>query len=231
MTSTHVAILQCGEAIPGSAPRHGDYDTMCKTMMGLDAKEAQTYRVLDGVFPGDIHDHSVYVITGSKFGVYEDHSWIAPLEDFIRTIKAAGKILIGVCFGHQIIAQALGGCVEKSTKGFGIGLMPYKLDLHAGETQQAKLYAWHQDQVISVPPGATVIASSDFCPVAGLQYGESILTFQAHPEFTADYERVLIAARRGTIIPHDQAEAGEASLMAPSDSAAVCDIIRRFAGL
>lgn len=84
---------------------------------------------------------------------------------------------------------------------------------------------------MDAPEGATVIASSDFCPIAGLKYGDQILSFQPHPEFTADYERVLIDARRGSVISEELADAGEATLSTPSNSSDICAAIKEFAGL
>ena len=228
---TNVAILECGESVPGSLEAHGDYNEMCAVMLGLTVEGTTTYRVMDGEIPTHTDQHQIYVITGSKFGAYEDHDWIPPLEDFIRRAQSAGHKMIGVCFGHQIIAQALGGRVEKSDKGFGIGVMSYQVQGVDPLPSNLALYAWHQDQVVAAPDGAEIIASSDFCPIAGLKYGDQMITFQPHPEFTAGYEQVLIDARRGTVISEDLANKGEASLTAPTNSADICAYLRSFAGL
>lgn len=223
-----IAVLQCGEAIESARDEFGDYDDMCKAMLGLDPHEAKTYRVFDNQFP-IVADYGVFVVTGSKFGVYEPHSWIPPLEDLIRKIRSAGKKMVGVCFGHQIIAQALGGCVEKSDKGLGVGLMRYQM--HGGHDgpKEVSLYVWHQDQVLQPPEGAEIIASSDFCPVAALKYDDDILTFQAHPEFSEGYERALLAERRGVTLSEELADAGLNSLERPSDSAQVQQMLTNFA--
>ncbi|MEM7739334.1 MAG: type 1 glutamine amidotransferase [Pseudomonadota bacterium] len=231
MKSKHaqrMAVLQTGRSVPGSEKRHGDYDDMCKALMGRAPSEAETFAILDGDFPKTLDDYDVFVVTGSKFGVYEDHDWIAPLEDLIRQIYESGKKMIGVCFGHQIIAQALGGQVEKSDKGFGAGAMSYTLQLPGGQAQDISLYAWHQDQVVKAPEQAQTIASSEFCPIAGLRYDDRVLTFQAHPEFTKAYTEELAEARRGVVLTDEQADKALASLEQRINADVIQDMIFEF---
>ena len=207
-----IAVLQTGRSIDETRHIHGDYDDMCKVMLGHTPDEMDTFEVLDDRFPDDMGAYDAYLITGSRCGVYEDHSWIPPLEDFIRKAYAQDVKLIGVCFGHQIIAQALGGVAAKSDRGFGVGAMGYELVGDDGKMQSISLYAWHQDQVITPPQDAEVIASSDFCEFAGLRYGDKALTFQAHPEFTKEYMADLAEARRGSQISDEMSDAAMASL-------------------
>lgn len=223
--SLRIAVLQTGRSMESALPRHGDYDEMCKTMLGLSADQANTYCVLDGIFPQDINQYDLFIITGSKYAVYERHAWIPPLEQLIREIYARGIKLIGVCFGHQIMAQALGGTAEKSDQGLGVGLMDYVLT--GGEV--VSLYAWHQDQVTRAPEGADVIASSNFCPIAGLRYGQQAISFQAHPEFSAEYERELLLERRGVTVDEDLADTGLLSLAQPNDNKHIQAMLIEFA--
>lgn len=225
---SRVAVLQCGEAIESARDEFGDYDDMCKAMLGLAPHEADSYRVFDGLFPA-VEDYDVFVVTGSKFGVYEPHDWIMPLEKLVREVHRKRKKMIGVCFGHQVIAQALGGHVEKSDKGLGVGLMRYQMSDAEGQLRDVSLYVWHQDQVINAPAEAKIIASSSFCPVAALKYGEQILTFQAHPEFTEGYERALLSERRGVTLSEEAADRGLESLAGPSDSAQIRQLLIEFA--
>jgi len=155
--------------------------------------------------PPSIHACDGWLITGSRHGVYDKLPWMAPLEKFIRELASAQVPLIGVCFGHQIIAEALGGEVVKSDRGWGVGLHQYSIEqAHAWmetEPQQVGIYAYHQDQVIECPASAQVFLSSEFCPFAGLSYGDSIISVQAHPEFEAAFENFLLELFGGTVVP------------------------------
>ena len=146
--------------------------------------------------PPDVQAADGWLITGSRHGDYENHAFITPLEDFIRS-AAAGKVpMVGVCFGHQIMAQALGGKVEKFIGGWSVGANDYDF-----EGQTVTLNAWHQDQVTSVPKGAKIIAHSPFCAVAGLAYGTHGLSVQAHPEFSSEFVEGLMDSRGKGVVP------------------------------
>jgi GMP synthase (glutamine-hydrolysing) len=193
-----IGILQTGMAPDDMAAQTGEYPEMFERLLAGHGFEFQTYNVLKGDIPNRADAADGWLITGSKFGAYEDHPWIAPLEDLIRKIYAAKIPLIGVCFGHQIIAQALGGKVEKYKDGWRIGATAYKVKGHA---DPVVLNAWHQDQVVDLPKDATVLGSSDYCKYAVLAYGDKVLTVQPHPEFSADFIEGLIDHRAKGVVP------------------------------
>lgn len=224
----NIAVLQTGRTIPEALEEHGDYDEMCKAVVGRGPDEADTFAVLDGEFPPSLAPYDVIVITGSKHGVYEGHPWIAPLEELIREAMGEGKKLIGICFGHQIMAQALGGRVEKSDKGLGVGLLTYRVTDAAGDEQIYNLHAWHQDQVVEVPPGAEIIARSDFCAIAGLRYGDQAISLQPHPEFSANYMRALIVARVDSALSREMAEVALDSLQGVCHSPTIAAMFQDF---
>lgn len=224
-----VMVLQTGRAPEELRGKHGDYDAMCKQLIGLEPEAAKTYAVLDGDFPANSDAYDVILITGSRHGVYETHDWIPPLMDLIRRAYARGQKIIGLCFGHQIIAQAFGGTVEKSAKGWGIGVMAYELETHDGLRTSTSLCAWHQDQIMVAPDNARLIAHSDFCEVAGLRYGDQIISFQAHPEFSRAYLSDLIALRAESgFLADDIAGRARATLNNPTHADIVQDELTRF---
>lgn len=153
-------------------------------------------RVMDGELPEQFEPDTLYLIPGSNNAAYDDLPWIFTLQDWVREAAARKVPLVGICFGHQIIAQALGGQVERFPGGWGVGiremevldsdLLPYFPD------RKMRLIVNHHDQVTRLPEGAIPLATSGFCRYEGFRIGDHILTFQGHPEFTVDYERHLI---------------------------------------
>ncbi len=193
-----IGILQTGMAPDDMAAQTGEYPEMFERLLAGHGFEFQTYNILKGNIPAGADAADGWLITGSKFGAYEDHPWIAPLEDLIRKIYAAHIPLIGVCFGHQIIAQALGGKVEKHKAGWRVGPTPYRV---VGHDDPVVLNAWHQDQVVELPEDAVVVGTNDFCEYAMLAYGDKVLTVQPHPEYGDDFIKGLIKHRAKGIVP------------------------------
>lgn len=220
-----IGILQTGTTPEGLTDQVGDYDSLFVTMLEGEGFEFRTWKVLDGDMPQTVAAADGWLITGSRHGAYEAHSWIPPLEDFIRACHAARQPMVGVCFGHQIIAQALGGRVEKSDRGWGVGRMVYDW----GRRGTVALNAWHQDQVTVLPDevDVDVVATSDFCPYAALRYGAGMFTVQAHPEFGREAVAGLMEARRG-VVPDDRLARAEAHLDAPTDRADIARDIADF---
>ncbi len=218
-----IGILVCGRPPEELRERHGEYDGMFERFLDGRGFTFDSYAALDGEIPADVHAAEGWLITGSRYGVYEDHDWIPPLEDFLRRAYARSVPIVGICFGHQILAQALGGKVEKFSGGWSVGGETYDLD---GLGPTMRVMAWHQDQVIEKPAEAEVAGSTSFCRFAALSYGDKAYTIQPHPEFQADYVSDLIAMRRA-ILPDAVVTKALASLDQPLSSPAIADRIEQ----
>ncbi|MFC0410000.1 type 1 glutamine amidotransferase [Roseomonas elaeocarpi] len=218
-----IGILECGLPPAPLLEEHGSYDTMVRRLLRGGAAEADSrgeaagdaagggpagwevvsFRARDGVLPEAATACDAYVLTGSPAGVYDPLPWIPPLLEFLRNARGRAK-LVGICFGHQAMAQAFGGEVIQSPRGWGVGLHRYALRERRpwmGEASDAPaaiaVPASHQDQVVQLPPGARVTVASEFTPFAGLDYGDAI-SFQFHPEFSPAFGTALTALRRDT---------------------------------
>ena len=219
--------MKIGILITGHPPEelaaNGRYDAYFRRLLGEDAFSYQSWSVVDGEMPQSVAEADGWLITGSKHGAYEPHAWIAPLEQFIRDCHAAGVPMIGVCFGHQIIAQAMGGKVEKFGGGWSVGAINYDI---AGETYT--INAWHQDQVVEVPEGAQVVGSTDFCANAVMLYGDTFWTIQPHPEYDHGFIAGLLEYRGKGLVPDEQIAAARDALDRPLDSAKIAEQMKDF---
>jgi GMP synthase (glutamine-hydrolysing) len=211
----HIGILEPGVTPEDLLDAHGTMPEMAGRLFGaLDPSlRFSTWRVVDGVFPDAVTAADGWLVMGSKHGVYEDLPWMRTLKDFLRTAIAREVPVVGICFGHQILAEAMGGRVVKSERGWGCGVHRYTLS----DGDEIAIAAMHQDQVIEVPPDAAVIATSEFCPVAGLDYGGRAISFQPHPEFEDAFVRDLVSSRRGGSIPVLVADVALAGIGGPTD--------------
>ena len=219
----HIGILVTGHAPEPLQPTFGTYDIMFPRFLEGRGLTFTGYTAVDGEMPGSVHDADGWLITGSKHGAYEDHAFIPPLEDFIRDAHAARVPMVGICFGHQIIAKALGGHVEKFDGGWRVGPTVYQTNWG-----QMRLNAYHQDQVLRLPVGAQVIAENDGCAIAGFQMGNHVWTLQPHPEFPNDFVDGLIETRGRGVIDDGLLDAAKDKLDMPNDNARIADQIAQF---
>ena len=198
----NIGILQADSVMEKFQPEFGDYPKMFEDMLKSAASnkiEIAHYDIEHGQYPASIDDCDGYVITGSKKSVYDDEPWIHQLRQYVIDLHAVKKKLVGICFGHQMVALALGGNTEPATVGWGVGV-------HTSQVIKQKPYMQpalasiaaivsHKDQVTVLPQGAELLATADFCPNAMFQIEDHILTFQGHPEFHKSYSATLMNMR------------------------------------
>jgi GMP synthase-like glutamine amidotransferase len=163
------------------------------------------YEVAQGQLPASPDECDAYVITGSSNGVYDQEVWIPALMQFIRDSYQAGKKLVGICFGHQILAHALGGHAEKSEKGWGLGLKTFSIlqtkPWMTGTPERCSLHFAHQDQVLALPSQAELLGGNGFCPNAFFVIKDQVLGIQGHPEFTKVMMEDLLAPMGAELEP------------------------------
>jgi len=154
------------------------------------------YRITEGEFPATPDACDAYLLTGSPQGVYDNAPWIPQLAEFIRACYAAQQKMVGICFGHQMLAHTLGGHAEKAEQGWGMGLRRFDIVTQQPwmdpPLAQGQLYFCHQDQVVKLPPAAEQLAGDAFCPNTMFAIGDRVLGIQGHPEFSEAFMQYLI---------------------------------------
>jgi GMP synthase-like glutamine amidotransferase len=226
-----VGILKTGRPPRPAIERFGDYPAMFRRLLGEDAYEWRTYEVDEGELPAIPRECDAYIVTGSSCGVYDPLPWIADAKAWLNEAKGEAK-LVGVCFGHQLMAEAFGGKVIQSPKGWGVGEHEYevlKLQPWMDDVPAVRLPASHQDQVVELPPGAEIVAANEFTPMGALAWRDHpSISLQLHPEFEPSYAVALIEHRRGDRYTQEQADAAIHTYGRPDDRARVGGWIRDF---
>lgn len=220
-----IALLVCDHVKDELVKAHGDYPVMFRKL--LPDLEMDDWFVCDGDFP-DIEDYDAFICTGSKYSVYEDIDWINQLADLVRAIHVTEKRFIGICFGHQMMAHALGGKVKKSTYGYLIGIHQFEMkDQPSWAINQADSFnvlMLCQDQVHDLPPDAKVWASSLLCEVGMFTIGQYFLGIQGHPEYTKDFNQALFESRPEKIDQRMILEGIKTFELTPNDQALAATI-------
>lgn len=230
-----IGLLLCDHTKLSLRHISGDYSDMFTAMLREYASEVELeiYDVQEGDYPPDLEACDAYVCNGSAASVYDDEEWIRQLEAFIRRLYRENRKLVGICFGQQVMAQALGGQVASSDRGWGVGVKTARVIKRrpwmdpAAET--FRLLLSHQDQIVDLPPDGEVLAENAHCPVSMFQVGETFLGIQGHPDFTKDYARGLMHMRKD-IIGKECLERADQSLAEDPDAGLIVSWIIHFFG-
>jgi GMP synthase-like glutamine amidotransferase len=228
-----IGILVCDHVLPEFRHVAGDYPDMFSRLFApFPDVELVFYDLTQGEVPASLAECDGWVTTGSKRSVHDDEEWIDAFAELVRRAREERAPLVGICFGHQMMAHALGGEVRRSERGWGVGakrvaLVERRAWMGDGPDTFILLNS-HADQVEVPPPGAEVLGGNEHCPVSIMTVGDTMVGIQGHPEFVPEYSRALMEARRGTIIPDEVVEAGLASLAHQPDDARVAGWIVGF---
>jgi GMP synthase-like glutamine amidotransferase len=224
-----IGVLEADHVNERYRPIAGGYGDMFQAMIAAadPTIEVVVHDVFSGPPPDDPRRSDAWMITGSAASVYDEAPWIEALSDFVRAAHDAAVPLVGICFGHQLLAHVLGGRTERAATGWGVGALP--MAVLAQEpwmdppSSTATLLYSHQDQVTALPPTARVLAAAPHCPVAMFAIGDEVLGIQAHPEFGAPYLRALLQDRVDPI-----GEAETATAIASLDRPTHEDLVVRW---
>lgn len=226
----NLGLLQCDHVAERFQHIAGDYPEMFGALFGTQFNLIP-YDVCNGVWPASLEECDGYVCTGSRWSVYDDVPWIHDLKTFVRNAQETGTPFIGICFGHQMMAEALGGKVEKSDYGWGVGIRELEIIKPEAWMQPPQmtlnLHYMHQDQVVRLPANSVLLGRSEHCPVAAFRVGETMLGIQAHPEFTNDYSAALLTDRIERI-GADRVAKAHASLVQKTDEAVFVQWVAEF---
>jgi GMP synthase-like glutamine amidotransferase len=200
-----IGLLECDHVEGRFSHLKGGYREMFTALLAphLPGLTFSYYDACHGVLPARPSECDAYICSGSQYSVYDEREWIAPLQKFVRQVREAGTPFVGICFGHQMLAQALGGEVTRAAQGWGVGVR--EMDIVRQEPwmsprlAECRLQYMHADQVQKLPEGSTVLGRSDHCEVAMFKVGESMLGIEGHPEFPAAFNEALIRGRREKI--------------------------------
>lgn len=225
-----LGILKAGDP-PRALDGYGSYPAMFRTLLGEDRYDYREFDAASGELPSSVTACPAYLITGSASDAFGDAGWIVELKQFLNEAKGKAA-LIGICFGHQVMAEAFGGKVARSAAGWGLGNHTYDVvrpQSWTGEDRAITLPASHQDQVVDLPPASTVVACSAFSPFGCIAYNDQpAFSLQLHPEFEPEFATALVELRRGRGPDDDAITRAIDSLRQPNDRALAAGWIHRF---
>ena len=228
-----IGLLGCDDTPERLRHLAGSYRDMFGGLLAphIPALELEWFDVVKGALPDDPDECDAYICTGSRYSVYENRDWIFRLQAHVRELNAARKPFVGICFGHQVLAQALGGEVAPAEYGWGVGVHEMSIvqpeAWMAPALRECRLQYLHSDQVQRLPPGSVVLATARHCPVAMFRVGETMLGIEGHPEFPAAYVGAIVEIRKDRI-GAERAQAALESLDTPVHDDVVARWIANF---
>lgn len=226
-----IGLLMVGHVDPKSQHIAGDYPDLFAAILAPLGIELVRYGLDQGHFPDDVHECAGWLCSPSRLSAYDPVDWLRDAEELLRRIVAAEAPYVGICFGHQLLAQALGGRVERSPHGWGVGVRDYRVVARRPWmiplAEDFSLIGSHQDQVVQLPPAADLLFEADYCPLGGFAVGDRAWTLQVHPEFVAPLADHLLAGRT-ELIGAERVAAARATLDRPVHSGMVAEWIARF---
>ncbi|MGX5219679.1 amidotransferase [Pseudomonas sp. S9] len=228
-----ICILETDVLRPELIDQYQGYGKMFERLFAHQpiAAEFTVYNVMQGEYPADSEQYDAYLVTGSKADSFGEDAWIQTLKTYLLERYQRGDKLLGVCFGHQLLALLLGGEAKRAAQGWGVGIHRYEMASKAQWMTPAldnlTLLISHQDQVTRLPENATLLASSEFCPIAAYCIEDQVLCFQGHPEFVHEYSKTLLDIRQQHIGEHNYRK-GVDSLKDDHQGTTVAEWMMRF---
>jgi GMP synthase-like glutamine amidotransferase len=232
----HLCILENDDLDPPLAQRYSRVAAMFERLFAQAGYKGRidTFSARHGQYPVSFAAYDAVLLTGSRADSFSDEPWVVTLRDQVARLLQDQHKLLGVCFGHQLIAHCLGAPVQRAPRGWRVGRQAYDwlgapehLGLAPGQAAQVALLASHQDQVLALPPGATLLATQADCPVAAYALGDQVFCIQPHPEFTPEVSAFLLDKRRA-LMGKPLYEQSMGSLSEPHDGLALARFMIRF---
>ncbi|MEJ7584774.1 MAG: gamma-glutamyl-gamma-aminobutyrate hydrolase family protein [Acidimicrobiales bacterium] len=230
---TRVGLLMCGHVDPRAVRIAGDYPELFASLFGALGVELVRFDADQEDLPASLADCDGWITSPSRSSASDDEPWIHAMADLVQRLVAEERPFAGICFGHQLMAQALGGRVERSAAGWGVGAQDYEVVAPRPwmepfpADRRFRLIASHEDQVTALPDDAELLASAPYCPVAMMAIGSRAIGIQAHPEFTAPLSAALLDLRVD-LIGEAVVQAAHDTLSAGLDRELVAGWIVRF---
>ena len=232
----HLCILENDDLDPPLAQRYSRVAAMFERLFAQAGYQGRidTFSARHGQYPVSFAAYDAVLLTGSRADSFSDEPWVVTLREQVARLLQDQHKLLGVCFGHQLIAHCLGAPVQRAPRGWRVGRQAYDwlgapehLGLAPGQAAQVALLASHQDQVLALPPGATLLATQADCLVAAYALGDQVFCIQPHPEFTPEVSAFLLDKRRA-LMGEPLYEQSMGSLSEPHDGLALARFMIRF---
>ena len=228
-----IGLLKCGKVHPELYPVYGDYDGMFKVYFSryIPSIDLDVFDIVKGDYPPTLSGYDGFVSSGSLSAVYDNDKWIKEYQRFVVKLYEEQCKHVGICFGHQMIAQALGGKVERSERGWGMGIKKLSIYDRTSWTDNDKkeiyLISSHQDQVTVLPKKARLLAGNSHCPFGIFSVDDHVFAIQSHPEFTITYHKASVELRRKSVSP-DIIQQALNSMTKQTDEKIVAGWIKNF---